>query len=112
MEKDESGARDYPTKESWLSVPVPEGLSGSYNFNIYSGDYAKYTHTAKEIKGVKSVTLDVFASDKQRFVVYAVNNNSAEEKLIRYATYEFDYAAETWTLIGELNTEELLATMN
>ena len=58
------------------------------------------------------IAIDVYASDKQRLVVYAKNNNSKEENLIRYATYEFDYAAETWTLIGELGTEELLGTMN
>ena len=112
MIRPEGEAAYYPTKESKLEVPVPDGLSGSYNFNIYSGGDAEYTHTEKDIKGVKSVTLDVNAGDKQRLVVYAENNNSKEEKLIRYADYEFDYEAETWTLIGELGTEELLGTMD
>ncbi|SEK69725.1 hypothetical protein [Ruminococcus albus] len=108
MVKPEFATWYYPTKESELKVPVPDVLSGSYTFNIYFGTDPEYTTTTDDINGVKNITLDVNASDKERFVVYAKKNNSAEENLIRYATYEFDYTAETWTLIGELNTDELL----
>ena len=108
MVKPEFATWYYPTKESKLKVPVPDGLSGSYTFNIYFGTDPEYTTTTDDIKGVKNITLDVYASDKERFVVYAKKNNSAEKKLIRYATYEFDYTAETWTLIGKLNTDGLL----
>ena len=112
MVKPDHATGYYPSKKSTLEVPVPDGLSGSYTFSIYIGYAPTYTNTADNINGVKSVPLDVYASDKERYVVYAKNNNSEKEELIRYATYEFDYAAETWTLIGELNTEELLGTMN
>lgn len=98
---------DYPTKKSKLEVPVPDGLSGSYTFSSYVLDDPAYTKTVDDIKGVNSVTLDVNASDKDWVVVYAKKNNSKEEELIRYATYEFDYTADTWTLIDELNTDGL-----
>ena len=110
--KPEHATGYYPSKESKLEVPVPDGLSGSYTFNIYFSDDPEYTNTVDDISGVKSVTFDMCEPDKIRRVIYAKNNSSAEEKLIRYATYEFDYEAETWTLIGELNTDELLASMN
>ena len=93
-------------------MPVPDGLSGSYTFNIYEYGETVSSETVNDAKDVKSVTLDAEASDRQWLAVYAVNNGSDEQELIRYATYEFDYVAETWTLIGELNTEELLGTMN
>ena len=111
MIKPEGAVAYYPTKESKLKVPMPDGLSGPYSLRIYSGGYIEYINYEDEMKGKKSITLDVEASDKQRYVVYAIRDNTEEENLIRYATYEFDYAAEKWTLIGELNTEELLATM-
>ncbi|WP_024857635.1 hypothetical protein [Ruminococcus albus] len=98
----------YPGKDSKLEVPLPDGLSGSYTFEIYSANDVEYTETADASKGAKSVTFDIYAIDKDRRVIYAKNNNSSEEKLIRYATYEFDYATEKWTLIGELNTDELI----
>ena len=108
----EFGTGGYPTKEIKLEVPVPEGLNGSYTFDIYYGGYVMYTDTYDSTNGDKSVTFDIQAEDKERFAVYAKKNGSAEKNLIRYATYEFDYAAEKWTLIGELNTKELLESMN
>lgn len=112
MIKPEHTTGYYPTKDSKLEVPVPDGLSGSYTFDIYFAGSVFYTETIDNINSVKSVTFDTQESDKTRLVIYAKNNNSKEEKLIRYATYEFDYAAETWTLIGELNTDGLLKTMD
>ena len=108
----EFGTGGYPSKEIKLEVPVPEGLIGSYTFDIYYGGYVMYTDTFDSTNGDKSVTFDIQAEDKERFAVYAKKNGSAEENLIRYATYEFDYASEKWTLIGELNTKELLESMN
>ena len=104
----EYGTSYYPSKETKLEVPVPEGLKGSYTFNIYAGESVMFKDTFDSTNDDKSVTFDTDAEDKERFVIYAEKDGSAEENLIRYATYEFDYASETWTLIGELNTDELL----
>jgi hypothetical protein len=108
----EFGTGSYPTKDTKLEVSVPEGLKGSYTFDIYYGGNVVYTDIFDSTNGDKSVTFDIQAEDKERFAVYAKKTGSVEESLIRYATYEFDYAAEKWTLIGELNTKELLESMN
>ena len=110
MSEDESPYPYPKTKESKLEVPVPEGLDGSYTFNIYRNNYTnevEYTNTVNDLNSVKSITFDVEACSKGRFVIYAKNNNSKGNELIRYATYEFDYDSETWALVGVLNTDGL-----
>lgn len=112
MVKPEHATGYYLTKKSKLEVPVPDGLSGSYTFNIYEYGETVSSETVNDAKDVKSVTLEAEASDGQWLAVYAVNNGSDEQELIRYATYEFDYVTETWTRVGSLNTEGLLGTMS
>ncbi|MBP3272878.1 MAG: PASTA domain-containing protein [Ruminococcus sp.] len=110
MIKPEHGTGYYPSRESTLEVPLPEGLSGSFTFNVYIGNVENvaYTETVNNAAGVSSFSLDMWEADRGRQVIYAINNNSSDRKLIRYATYEFDYMSGTWTLIGSLNTEGLL----
>ena len=110
MVKPDHATGYYETKKSVLDMPLPEGLSGSYTFDLYG--YVDTSKTVNDIDGLKSISIDVMANDKEWITVYAKNNNPKEEKLVRYATYEFDYTNETWTLVGELNTAGLLGTMN
>ena len=100
------------TEDIMLEVPVPDGLSGSYTFSIFFGDEEEYTTAFDNIESVDSIAFDTREADKQVLAVYAKNNDAQDGKYIRYAAYEADLENKTYNLIGELNTDALLRTMN
>ena len=112
-EATESYPYSYPlTKDLKLDVPVPDSLRGSYTFSIFWGNDTQYTRTIDDVSKVESISYVITEPDKMRLAVYAKNNNDKNGKYIRYADYEADHAGSTCKLIGELNTDELLKTMD
>ena len=99
-----------------LRIPLPEGISGEYGFSAFvSGSRFTSSDSVREISGRKEFVLPVKGSGKQTVSVsawYHRKNDAAPVKSFDYASFEVDFDAHTFTLAGELNTDELINAMN
>ncbi|SFD04950.1 PASTA domain-containing protein [Ruminococcus albus] len=94
-----------------LTIPLPEGLSGSFRFDARDIDepYGGFD-SVNEIKGMNEFVIPVQGSGKKTVEVTGTYNGcvyplSSDIQCFKYATYEVDFDAHTYTLIGAVDTE-------
>ncbi|MCD7742615.1 MAG: Stk1 family PASTA domain-containing Ser/Thr kinase [Ruminococcus sp.] len=96
--------------ELTLTIPMPDGIRGSYTIDVYREGSAAYTKTISNGEAVagSTVSFDISGKKTETLTVYIKSNDLGEENLIRYATYDINYDNEEITLDGELNESDLL----
>ncbi len=96
--------------ELTLTIPMPDGIRGSYTIDVYREGSVAYTKTISNGEAVagSTVSFDISGKKTETLTVYIKSNDLGEENLIRYATYDIDYDNEEITLDGELNESDLL----
>ncbi len=96
--------------ELTLTIPMPDGIRGSYTIDVYREGSVAYTKTISNGEAVagSTVSFDISGKKTETLTVYIKSNDLGEENLIRYATYDIDYDNEKITLDGELNESDLL----
>ena len=93
-----------------LSLPLPEGLNGSYTFDVYRDGNIAYTKTVQDggAAAGKTISFDIEGEGKETVAVYVTSNDLGQDNYVLYASYIVDHDAGTVTLSGELNETDLL----
>jgi serine/threonine-protein kinase len=93
-----------------MSIPMPEGIHGSYTIDVYRDGSVAYTKTVTNGEAVAggNVNIDISGKKTETLVVYIKNNDNTQDNYVQYAKFDIDYDAETVTLNGSVDSENLL----
>mgnify|MGYP002624453994 CR=1 FL=1 len=91
-----------------ITVPMPEGMRGSYSIEVYKNGNVVSTQTIGNGESVagNSVNIDITGKKKETLTISIRNDESG--KTVNYAVYEVDYDEKTITLSGSLNEQGLI----
>ncbi len=91
-----------------FSMPLPEGLNGSYSLDIYKDGNVAYTQKISNGEAVAggSVNITVEGKKKEVLTIYVKSDETTQQ--CRYAVYDIDYDNKSATLSGSLNESGLI----
>ena len=91
-----------------FSMPLPEGLSGSYSLDIYKDGNVAYTQKISNGEAVSGGSVNITVEGKKKEVLTIYVKSDETSKQCRYAVYEIDYENKSATLSGSLNESGLV----
>lgn len=92
-----------------ISLPMPEGLHGSYSIEIYKNGNVAYTQSIANGETVAGSSISIDISGKKTETLTVSIRNDDTGKSVNYAVFNVDYEKKTAELNGSLNKEGLLA---
>ena len=105
------GPKELSRNDLTLSVPFPEGLSGSYIIEAYCSGDVSYVQTVQDASLIAGNDLDFDISGTGRETV-TIRVTAETGKYVDFATFNVDYDNVTAELVGDFRKDELLALSN
>lgn len=105
------GPKELSRNDLTLSVPFPEGLSGSYIIEAYCSGDVSYVQTVQDASLIAGKDLEFDISGTGRETV-TIRVTAETGKYVDFATFNVDYDNMTAELVGDFKKDELLALSN
>jgi serine/threonine-protein kinase len=92
-----------------ISIPMPEGLHGSYSLQGFVNGNVKYTQSISNGESVSGGAITMEISGKKTETITVSIRNDETGKSVNYAVFNVNYDKKSAELNGSLNKDGLLA---